>query len=167
MDVHPARFDPAKLLDECIHIVQPLVKSDQVALSQEAAADLPPLRSDRDKVKQILLNLLGNAAKFTQAGFITASAHLRDDRLVFAVADTGIGIPENELERIFEAFHQTDVSSTRQFGGTGLGLSISLRLARLLQGGMHVTSKLAQGSTFELSLPLAYDPEQQTSEQSV
>ncbi|MBM3225291.1 MAG: response regulator [Candidatus Tectomicrobia bacterium] len=125
-------------------------------LVQESAADLPLLRTDREKVKQILMNLLSNAVKFTHAGTITVSTHTRQGLLVTTVADTGIGIPAEALPHIFEEFRQVDSSTTRAYGGTGLGLTISRHLARLLGGDITVQSTLGVGSTFTMTLPLHY-----------
>src|SRR4029077_18329616 len=108
-------------------------------------------------LKQILINLLSNAVKFTEAGTVTVSARHRNGALAIVVADTGIGIPEDALELIFEEFRQVDSSSTRKHGGTGLGLSISRHFARLLGGDIEVTSRLGIGSTFTVLLPLRPD----------
>ena len=117
--------------------------------------DLRPLSSDRQKVKQILLNLLSNALKFTHQGSVTISAR-RDagERTVtLSVADTGIGIAAGDQEKIFEDFRQLDNSPTRAYGGTGLGLSICRRLAQMLDGRIAVQSQVGKGSTFTLTLP--------------
>jgi PAS domain S-box-containing protein len=155
IDVHPATFDLAELVDMCLTTAQPLVKKG-VKLVKEVETDLPPIFSDQDKVRQILLNLLSNAAKFTQEGSITLAVRREDDDLQVSVVDTGIGIPQAALGTIFEAFEQADSSTTRQYGGTGLGLAISRSLANLLGGGLAVTSSEAAGSTFTLTLPLRY-----------
>jgi signal transduction histidine kinase/CheY-like chemotaxis protein len=115
-------------------------------------------RSDPDKLNQIIRNLLSNAFKFTRTGHVTLSLRKSgkaDTPLCVAVSDTGIGIPEDKLQLVFDAFQQVDGSISRQFGGTGLGLSISLRLAQLLGGSIQVSSKLGEGSTFSLLLPEA------------
>jgi signal transduction histidine kinase len=101
--------------------------------------------------------LLGNAVKFTEAGTVTVSARRIGETLALAVTDTGIGIPEDALESIFEAFHQVDGSTTRRYGGTGLGLSISRHLARLLGGDISAQSTLGVGSVFALTLPIRYE----------
>jgi signal transduction histidine kinase len=131
----------------------------------DIAPNLPPFYSDQAKVKRILLNLLSNAAKFTQEGRILVQVRsgnlpAREDppsSVVFEVSDTGIGIAEEDLGRIFKEFEQADNSTTRQYGGTGLGLAISRRLAWLLGGDLTTTSKTGEGSTFTLTLPLRYD----------
>ena len=121
---------------------------------KEIEPGLPGLFSDQDKLRQILFNLLSNAAKFTEAGTITLTARRSGDTVAVAVADTGIGIPADQLELVFEEFRQVDSSSTRQYGGTGLGLSISRRLAQLLGGDITLESTPGGGSTFTLTIPL-------------
>jgi signal transduction histidine kinase len=114
------------------------------------------LRTDATRLKQILKNLLANAFKFTQRGGVRlVVAPTASRSIAFSVIDTGIGIPADKLEVIFEAFRQADGSTSRQYGGTGLGLSISRELAQLLGGELSVSSTLGQGSTFTLVLPLA------------
>jgi signal transduction histidine kinase len=113
--------------------------------------------TDRDKVKQILLNLLSNAIKYTDDGSIGVHAEAVDGRLKIGVSDTGVGIPPDELGRIFDEFHRADSSGTRQRRGTGLGLTISRRLARTLGGDVTVESRLGTGSIFTLELPLNGD----------
>ncbi|MCK4693192.1 MAG: histidine kinase, partial [Anaerolineales bacterium] len=111
---------------------------------------------DKDKVTQIILNLLSNAVKFTHEGQISVGVASADDSLVLSVTDTGIGISEEAIERIFEEFQQADMSTTREYGGTGLGLSISHRLAQLLGGDLVASSIEGEGSTFTLTIPLHY-----------
>ena len=111
---------------------------------------------DDEKLRQILINLLSNAVKFTPAGRIDVRASARNGSVQVAVADTGIGIPANKLDAIFEEFEQVDAKNTRVCGGTGLGLAISRRLARLMQGDIQVESTLGKGSTFTLTLPVRY-----------
>lgn len=154
MEVHPSRFSLEPLVDGCLRTVEPMVKSDKLCLVKEVEADLPPLFTDQDRLHQILVNLLSNAVKFTEEGTITVTARHRDGRAVISVTDTGIGIPADALERIFEEFHQVDGSTTRQYGGTGLGLSISRHFARLLGGNITVQSIVGVGSTFTVTIPL-------------
>ncbi len=156
MEIYPDYFALEPLVDVCRRIVEPLVKSDKVRLGQDIETDLPVLFTDEDRLKQILMNLLSNAVKFTEAGTITVTAQRHDGDIAIAVADTGIGIPEDAFERIFEAFRQVDGSVTRRYGGTGLGLSISRRLATLLGGGITVQSAVGVGSTFTVTIPLRY-----------
>ena len=155
MDVQAANFNVSSLMDLCANTATPLMKPT-VRLVKDVEEDLGMIYSDQDKIKQIVLNLLSNAAKFTAAGKITLDAHRAEDLLVVNVSDTGIGITEEALGRIFEEFQQADTSTTRQYGGTGLGLTISRNLARLLGGDLTATSEHGKGSTFTLTLPIQY-----------
>lgn len=156
IEVYPVEFALEPIVAECLHTVEPMLKSEHIRLVQEVEADLPTLVTDGDKVRQILMNLLSNAAKFTHTGTITVSARCHNGVLAMAVTDTGIGIPEEALERVFEEFHQVDTSTTREYGGTGLGLAISRHLARLLGGDIAVQSTVGVGSTFAVMLPQHY-----------
>jgi signal transduction histidine kinase len=155
----PVRLSSIKLnelVDEIMSEVEPLIARSNLVVTANVQPGLAPIRSDRQKVKQILLNLLTNALKFTPRGSVTVSCtHQRSTReLAIAVADTGIGIAEADQARIFEAFSQADPALTREAGGAGLRLSISRRLAAVLGGRITLESKLRQGSTFTLILPL-------------
>ncbi|HXH08668.1 MAG TPA: response regulator [Alphaproteobacteria bacterium] len=160
MEVHPTRFELGPLLDECVRTIEPLVKGERLHLVKEIEPGLPALFTDQDKLKQVLVNLLGNAVKFTEEGTISMTARQQDGQVALAVADTGIGIPEDKLELIFEEFRQADSSTTRRYSGTGLGLSISRRLVHLLGGDIVVQSAVGVGSTFTVLLPLRYDAAQ-------
>ncbi len=157
IDVQLNTFDLDGLIDVCLQTVRPLISDDRLYLEKEIDPDLPLLYTDQEKVRQILINLLSNAVKFTEHGAISVTAQREVDDLVLAVKDTGIGIPEGALARIFEAFQQVDTSTTRKYGGTGLGLSISRHLARLLGGDIGVESTVGVGSTFTVRLPLRYN----------
>jgi len=157
MEVHAGTVDLDAVIDGCLRTVEPTVKSERVQLQKQVATELPPLWTDVEKLKQVIINLLSNAIKFTDAGTITVTARPEGGTVAIAVADTGIGIPENALELIFEEFRQVDSSSTRKHGGTGLGLSISRHFARLLGGDLTVKSTVDVGSTFTLRLPLRYE----------
>jgi len=111
---------------------------------------------DEEKLRQIVINLLSNAAKFTSRGSIRLQAQASNGSVAIAVSDTGIGIPPDKLEAIFEEFAQADASSTRVYGGTGLGLTIARRLARLMDGEITAESVLGSGSKFTLTLPIRY-----------
>ena len=156
MEVAPITFEIEPVVDLCISTTQPMVKHELVKIVKEIRGDMPLVFSDKDKVKQIILNLLSNAVKFTHEGKITVGVTRADDSLVLSVTDTGIGISEEALGRIFEEFQQADMSTTREYGGTGLGLSISHRLARLLGGDLVASSIEGEGSTFILTIPLQY-----------
>ncbi|MCP4360000.1 MAG: response regulator, partial [Chloroflexi bacterium] len=156
MDVQIGAFNLEPIVDLCLHTTLPMLKQDQISLLKEIDPDIPQLFTDQDKVKQILLNLLGNAAKFTHKGQITVKANFQDGMLVVSIIDTGIGISKEALSVIFDEFQQADSSTTRQYGGTGLGLAISLHLSRLLGGEMTAHSEPSVGSTFTFSIPVRY-----------
>jgi signal transduction histidine kinase len=117
--------------------------------------NLPPVSSDRAKVKQIVVNLVSNAVKFTPAGTVTVTIVVEPDAgpLRVAVTDTGIGIDPADQEKIFEDFQQADPSTERRYGGAGLGLAISRRLAHMLNGRLELDSRPGVGSTFTLVIP--------------
>ncbi len=156
VEVHPSRFEVKNLVELCLGAVRPLLQEKPIALHTYYQPGLPPVFSDQEKVKQILTNLLGNAAKFTHEGQIYVTVELHGEQLRMAVKDTGIGIPQDALEKIFESFSQVDASTTRQYGGTGLGLAIGRSLARLLGGDLTAVSQVDFGSTFTLTLPMQY-----------
>src|SRR5262249_3605193 len=162
MEVRPVSFDLGPLIDGCLRTVEPTVKNEKLRLLKEVEPNLPPLFTDQGRLHQILINLLSNAIKFTEAGMITVTAWCQDGEVTISVADTGIGIPENKLELIFEEFHQVDNSATRQYAGTGLGLPISRHFAQLLGGGITVQSTIGAGSTFTVTTPLRYEAAQPT-----
>ncbi|HEX6015309.1 MAG TPA: response regulator, partial [Geminicoccaceae bacterium] len=156
VDLRPVEFTLEPLVDLCLRTVEPMVKGDRVRLVKDIEPGLPTLVQDQEKVRQILTNLLGNAVKFTEAGSITVRVRRHDGELAIVVSDTGVGIPEQARELIFEEFRQVDGGSTRQHGGTGLGLAISRRLARLMGGDITVESAVGTGSTFAVRLPLRH-----------
>ena len=119
-----------------------------------APAQVPAVVSDPGKLRQILVNLLGNAVKYTEHGEIVAS--VRDDGGVVAleVRDTGIGIASQDMDKVFDPFWQADQTATRRTGGSGLGLSVTRRLAHLLGGDVSVESTLGEGTTFTVRLPV-------------
>ncbi|HEV2148107.1 MAG TPA: ATP-binding protein [Longimicrobiaceae bacterium] len=156
MPVHLERVDIAKVIQELAATVEPMVRQKELQYRQELAPELPILETDRTKVKQILLNLLSNAVKFTHRGEIRVTARRAPDGdgVEVEVADSGIGIPPEHVENIFEDFRQVDQSSTREYGGTGLGLSITQKLLKLLGGTIRLESRMGEGSTFTVRLPL-------------
>jgi len=168
VEVFPEEFDLKRMVASCVAAMEIQVREKGIVLESEVAKDLPCLRTDRSKVRQILVNLLSNAVKFTHEGsvriLITESSiekgsgdGARVPGVDIAVADTGIGIEAGEQEVIFEEFRQVDGSSTRRYPGTGLGLSIARKLAQLLGGDLDVKSEVRQGSVFTLRLPLVYE----------
>ncbi len=163
MEVSAAKFDVGEVIRASLTAIEPVIKPDRVRVVADVEPTLPLVTTDRDKLKQILLNLLSNAAKFTDEGAIRVSARQIGSTLVLAVSDTGIGMPKEALGYIFEEFRQVDMSSTRRHGGTGLGLSIVRKLAHLLGGEVTVQSELGKGSTFTITLPLALEPRRTSS----
>jgi GAF domain-containing protein len=145
-------------LQEIVHTVvtqvEPLASEKRLALHVAVASDLPPGRGDERRLAQVLLNLVGNAIKFTDIGSVRIAAYRDGDAFVVAVTDTGPGIAEADRRRIFEEFQQADSSSTRKKGGTGLGLSIAKRIVELHGGRIWVESAVGQGSTFSFRIPV-------------
>jgi PAS domain S-box-containing protein len=159
MPVTLEAVDPALLLREVAGTAEPLVRGKGLDFIIEVEEQLPLLETDLTKVRQVVLNLLSNAAKFTHEGSVTLRAWPQGGGLEIAVTDTGIGIGEESLSTVFEDFRQLDQSPTREYGGTGLGLSISKKLLNLLGGTIGVESCLGQGSTFRVWLPQVSVPQ--------
>ncbi|MDR6234761.1 response regulator [Pseudomonas oryzihabitans] len=157
LEIRPEQVSMRRLVESLKTAFEPVAQNKGVAFVVELDARMPPaFFSDRQRVEQILKNLLSNAFKFTEHGQVTLRLSLDDGQPSFAVSDTGIGIAPEQQELIFEAFRQADGAITRRYGGTGLGLSISRDLALLLGGTLTVTSQPGEGSTFTLRLPLEY-----------
>ena len=147
MPLQISTFRIPELVAEVKSELEPIILRSRLTLTLDLARDLKPISTDRQKVKQILLNLLSNALKFTHQGGVTISArrHQRERTIVLSVADTGIGIAPGDQDKIFEDFRQLDNSPTRAYGGTGLGLSICRRLAQMLGGRISVQSRSGRG----------------------
>ncbi len=156
IDLKPVQLPLAPLLAHCLRTVESLV-ADDVRLVAAWPAELPMLEADEEKLRQILINLLSNAAKFTPSGRIELRAASAAGRIEIAVADTGIGIPADKWDTIFEEFEQLPGAAGAS-AGSGLGLAIARRLARLMGGDIGVDSTLGAGSTFTLRLPLGPPP---------
>src|SRR3954471_13936882 len=156
MPLQLSTFKIPDLVGEVKAELEPIIIRSKLNITIDVAKDLKPVTSDRQKVKQILLNLLSNALKFTHHGGVTIAArqHLKERTMTLSVTDTGIGIAPTDQERVFEDFRQLDNSPTRPYGGTGLGLSICRRLAQMLDGQITVQSQVGKGSTFMLTLPV-------------
>ena len=146
--------DAVRITREAIVAVEPLVAKKSLALNSSFSADAIPMRTDPVKLRQILINLLGNAVKFTQRGTITIEVMTpTSDTVSFAIHDTGPGIAPADLARIFDPFVQASSSHSRSHEGTGLGLSVSRELTRLLGGDLVVSSEVGVGSVFTATLP--------------
>jgi signal transduction histidine kinase len=154
LEMIPEEVDLHELIDECIESSMPLARGKQMKVEKNVPLELPPLSGDRTKIKQILLNLLSNAIKFTGQGRVLVSVVAEPDAVRVSVADTGIGIREDDLARLFEPFQQLDNPVVRSAGGTGLGLAISKKFVELHGGRIWAESRENQGSTFHFTLPL-------------
>jgi signal transduction histidine kinase len=143
------------LMREVSTTVEPMLRSKGLDYDLQISNELPVLETDATKLRQIMLNLLSNAVKFTREGTVSLSARPAPGNtgVEIAIADTGIGIAEEDLPKIFDDFRQVDQSSTREYGGTGLGLSITKKLLTLLGGTIRVDSQRGTGSTFYVWLP--------------
>ena len=171
MEVFAETFDIEPMLRDVASTVQSLVDKKGNRLVLKVGPDLGAMHSDVTKIRQALLNLIGNAAKFTEAGILTLAASREPapegDRVLFRVSDTGIGMTEEQRAKLFQRFVQADSSTTRKFGGTGLGLSLTRAFAEMLGGTVGVESEEGHGSSFTIILPATYaaprdaDPESQ------
>jgi signal transduction histidine kinase len=155
--VRPTDFLAEDLVRAALAVIEPLAEQKRLAVDVYLPRASVRMTSDIDKARQVLVNLLGNAVKFTDKGTVTLRLTRGPRAVRMAVRDTGIGIPEEELPRLFRPFAQVDTGLTRRHGGTGLGLYISRRLAALLGGHIEVESAAGMGSTFTLVLPVAYE----------
>jgi len=157
IELHVESFELAELLDQVVSTTQPLLAGNHNGLQVHCAPGLGRVRSDLTKLRQVLINLVSNAAKFTRDGRIRIDTTSALDAggnqvLVFEVSDTGIGMTAAQLERLFEPFVQADAETTRKYGGTGLGLAISRRLCRLMGGDVSASSTFGQGSVFRATV---------------
>ena len=159
MDVFIERMEIKPLVNEVLSIVQPLADKNDNALELCCPDDVGGFLSDETKVKQCLLNLMSNANKFTSQGKVTLTVERdADASVVFRVSDTGLGMTQEQLARLFQAFTQADASTTKRFGGTGLGLAITKHFCTTLGGDISVESTLGAGSTFTIRLPDRQEP---------
>jgi signal transduction histidine kinase len=153
VDIKQKHFEVQDLFGALRGMLRPLLSGNSLELIFDAEADLPPLYTDEGKLSQILRNFISNALKFTRRGFVRVSAHSDSNGFIeFRVADTGIGIAEEDLDRIFDEFVQIESEVQTRVRGTGLGLPLSKRLASLLGGTVSVESRLGVGSTFKVRL---------------
>jgi signal transduction histidine kinase len=156
MPLRLSKFDLSALVAEVMAEMEPIIARSDLAVTSQVSPERLSIRSDRQKVKQILVNLLSNALKFTREGsvriHVTKSG--AKDAVSIAVKDTGIGIAEADQKRVFEVFQQIDTSATRASGGAGLGLAICRRLAEMLDGSISLRSRPGEGSAFTLRIPI-------------
>ncbi len=155
VEIETGPVDVIDVLQEVADSFEPLLERPRVQMYVAVDPHIPTVVTDREKLKQILLNLCSNAVKFTDEGTVGMRARAVDGRLRIEVADTGLGMSEDEMGRVFEEFQRSDSTAARVRGGTGLGLTISRRLARALGGDITVKSRLGVGSQFTLELPLS------------
>ncbi|MGH7110067.1 MAG: response regulator [Stellaceae bacterium] len=158
MEVYREEVDLAELIAEVRAIAEPLAAANTNRLDVRAPPTLGTLYTDRTKLKQSLLNLLSNASKFTRDGRLSLTVERGRSEISFAVADSGIGMTEEQLGRLFQAFSQADAATTRRYGGTGLGLAITRHFCEMLDGRITVKSAPGEGSTFTIVLPLGDAP---------
>ncbi|MDA0865001.1 MAG: ammonium transporter [Cyanobacteria bacterium] len=167
MTLRPQPVRLGQLVDGVLALSTGLNRAKQLQLVNAIPADYPAVWADENRLQQILHNLVGNAVKFTGSGAVRVAAALKEDdpekKMVITVADTGVGIPQDKLERIFESFEQADGSVGRQYGGTGLGLAITKQLVERHGGQIWVESTVDVGSQFHFTLPLA-TPEQRAAD---
>jgi PAS domain S-box-containing protein len=158
LEFHPTSFDVSALVAEVVNTLRPLASEKGIGLVGEVSVGAESWCCDRTAVEQILINLVGNAVKFTEAGRICLRATRVDGDFVLEVGDTGSGIAGEDIPRIFSEFYQSDAQGVDPAGGTGLGLSVSRRLAEGLGGSIEVDSEVGIGSTFRVRLPAAPGP---------
>ena len=155
IEIQRKPVDLYSLVEIVCRINKPLIQGKKLDLQNNIPQQISAALGDENRLQQILNNLIGNAIKFTESGFVEISANQKNDTITLAVKDTGIGIPENKWDVIFQEFQQADGSISREFAGTGLGLSISKRLVELHGGKMWFTSKEGEGSMFYFTLPVS------------
>jgi signal transduction histidine kinase/CheY-like chemotaxis protein len=155
MELYLEDFDIGKIVNEVLATAQPLISKKGNSLALDCPPDIGKMHADATKVRQMLLNLLSNASKFTEKGIITLKVRrlTEDESIELAVIDTGIGMTPEQLSRLFQAFSQADASTASKYGGTGLGLAISKQFAQMMNGDITVTSTAGAGSTFTIRLP--------------
>jgi PAS domain S-box-containing protein len=158
MDVHAETFDVAAVVGAVAATVAPLIEKNGNTLEVTGADAAGSMHTDRTKLLQMLLNLLSNASKFTKQGTVSLAVRRDDGRVEFTVSDTGIGMTDEQMAKLFQAFSQADVSTASKYGGTGLGLAITKRFSELMGGSVSVASRPGEGSHFTLSLPATHMP---------
>jgi len=161
VDFHVEAIDIAELTEELATTAQPLADQKGNRLAVRCPEESGVIHGDPTRVRQIVLNLLSNACKFTEGGEVSLTVSRKRTRgkdwIQFAVADTGIGMTPEQQARVFEEFAQADSSTTRKYGGTGLGLAISRRFCRMMGGDIELVSEPGAGSTFTARLPVTLD----------
>lgn len=154
MEMNFTEVDLKPMIEDIVTASQTLIMGKRVRMDSRFLTDVPPIEADVTKLRQVIFNLVSNAAKFTEEGWITLQVGMVGDQVSISVIDTGIGIDKESLGTIFERFRQADGSSTRRAGGTGLGLSIAKKFVEMHNGTIAVESKLGKGSVFTVTLPV-------------
>jgi signal transduction histidine kinase len=154
MDIVPEAFSVAELVHEVQTLATPLIEKNGNRFLIEAHTVLGEMYSDRTRLKQSILNLLSNEAKFTENGTVIWQVRTRDDQITFAVSDTGIGMTPEQQAKLFQAFTQADITTARKYGGTGLGLALTRQFCQMMGGDVSVESEPGKGSTFTITLPV-------------
>jgi signal transduction histidine kinase len=161
MTIHADTFEVHSVVQDVTSTIQPLVEKNGNTLAVECDPGLGEMRSDAQRVRQVLLNLLSNASKFTSRGKVVFTARREyaqgTEWIVFSVRDSGIGMTPDQLAKLFRPFTQADSSTTRKYGGTGLGLAISRAFCGMMGGEIAVESQYGEGSTFTVRLPAVLD----------
>ncbi len=169
MQANITSFELQPLLSEVAALAEALINKDNHQVRFELATDndIPLLTSDRDKVKQILINFIGNAFKFTKSGIVNLEVNTREQCVQVKVSDTGVGISKENLPKLFDKFYQVDQTDRREYGGTGLGLSLCKNFAELIGATLSAQSVLGEGSTFVLSVPVGVTCHTESNEKKV
>ena len=155
LDLQLKPVDLRTIVEVVFSVLQPLIKTKDLELTYDIPDNLPYVKADENRLQQIMYNLLGNAIKFTDKGYVQLSAEVAEGMVVIQIADTGIGIPKDKLKSIFKSFAQAEGGTSREYGGTGLGLSITKQLVKLHGGKIKVESVPGKGSIFSFNLPLS------------
>jgi PAS domain S-box-containing protein len=171
MELYLETVDVAKVLEDVATTVRPLVERNGNRLELTRLSEPGTMRADATRLRQVLLNLLANAAKFTDHGTVTLEVEREGNGdggwMIFRVRDTGIGMTPEQLGRLFEAFTQADVATTSKYGGTGLGLALSRKFCQLMGGNVTVTSEMGKGSTFMARIPLTGTAPEESSAEAI
>jgi two-component system sensor histidine kinase ChiS len=158
MEINVEEVDVRPIVEDVVALVRPHSDSKDLDVRSEIAPEVPPILADRARFRQVLVNLMSNAVKFTDKGTVTVSASSAEGWVTISVSDTGIGISPEAQAYIFDEFRQADASTTRRYGGTGLGLAISKRLVALHGGRIWVESGQNGGSVFCFTMPVHVRP---------
>ncbi|MFP4487695.1 MAG: response regulator [Bacteroidales bacterium] len=164
MELFPGKTSLKSLLTDIRENMLPLAKEKNITIDLDISDGLPYIETDEIRMQQVLSNLINNAVKFTEEGKISIYVKKEDDKAIIRIEDTGVGIPEESLNNIFDEFRQLDGSTSRQYDGTGLGLAIVKKIVDLLHGRISVKSTHGEGTVFVLSFPLKWDEEEEKEE---